>query len=100
MADDRYDSTRIGKSKFGKRVYKTTMYPTINRAESDIYIVSKDGDRCDTLAHRYYDNTDLWWIIAQANHLGKGTLRIKAGKQIRIPTDLSDIFSDLEELNK
>jgi len=100
MADDRYDSTKIEKDKFGKRRYKTTIYPRIPKSKEDIYIISKDGDRCDTLAYRYYDNTDFWWIIAQANHIGKGTLRIPAGRQIRVPTDLSDIFSELEELNK
>ncbi len=40
----RYDYTKIKKNKAGDRVYETTMYPTVNLDENDIYIYSKDGD--------------------------------------------------------
>ena len=100
MADKRYDYTKIEKNKFGDRTYSTTLYPEIKKRNDDIYIRSKDGDRLDALAHKYYKNAGLWWIIAQANQLGKGTLVIPSGKQVRIPTDLTDIFADLEKLNK
>ena len=50
--------------------------------------------------YKYYKNPDLWGVIAQANHIGKGTLVIEPGIQIRIPTDLSGILNDLEDLNK
>ena len=96
----RYEYTRIGRDKLGDEVYKTTIYPTIRKKNDDLYIRSKDGDRLDALAHKYYKNAGLWWIIAQANQLGKGTLVIPSGKQVRIPTDLTDIFADLEKLNK
>ena len=96
----RYDDTDKGKSKFGKQVFKTTLYPAIEKREDDIYITSKYGDRCDNLAFKYYKNADLWWIIAQANHIGKGTLVIEPGLQLRIPTDIGNIFSDLEDINQ
>ena len=96
----RYEYTRIGRDKLGDEVYKTTIYPTIRKKNDDLYIRSKDGDRLAALAHKYYKNAGLWWIIAQANQLGKGTLVIPSGKQVRIPTDLTDIFADLEKLNK
>ena len=76
------------------------MYPHIKKRDSDLYITSKYGDRIDVLSHKYYKNSDLWWIIAQANHIGKGTLVIEPGLQIRIPTDLSVIINDFEDLNK
>ncbi len=95
----RYDDTDTDKSKFGKRVFKTTMYPRIKKRESDIYITSKYGDRLDVLADKYYKNADLWWVIAQANHIGKGTLVVEIGLQLRIPTDIGDILSDLEDIN-
>ena len=66
----RYDSTKIKKTKLGDQVYGSTMYPTIQRSNDDIYIRSKEGDRLDTLAYKYYKNAGLWWIIAQANHIG------------------------------
>ena len=95
----RYKSTKIEKNKFGEQVYKSTIYPQIEKKEDDIYIRAIDGDRLDNLAYKYYKNTNLWWIIAQANHIGKGTLVIKAGLQIRIPTDISGVMAELEDLN-
>tara|TARA_Y100000593_G_scaffold89991_1_gene175361 strand:- start:183 stop:485 length:303 start_codon:yes stop_codon:yes gene_type:complete len=100
MADKRYDYTKIEKNKFGDRTYSTTLYPEIKKRNDDIYIRSKDGDRLDNLAYKYYNNSALWWIIAQANHIGKGTLLIESGIQLRIPTNLSAIIADLEEINK
>ena len=76
------------------------MYPTIRRKNDDIFIRSKIGDRLDTLANKYYKNSGLWWIIAQANQIGKGTLVIEPGIQLRIPTDISDVMSELETENK
>ncbi len=96
----RYEYTRIARNKFGDQVYKTTMYPTIRRKNDDIFIRSKIGDRLDTLANKYYKNSGLWWIIAQANQIGKGTLVIEPGIQLRIPTDISDVMSELEAENK
>ena len=43
------------------------------------------------LAYRYYGHSRYWWIIAEANKLGKGTLHIQPGKQLRIPSDLAEI---------
>ena len=96
----RYQYTKKEKNKFGEQVYRTTLYPHIKKNEDDLYIRTIDGDRLDSLANKYYKNPDLWWVIAQANHIGKGTLVIEPGIQIRIPTDLSGILNDLEDLNK
>ena len=68
-----------------KLVYKTNLFPKIERHVSDIYIDVRDGDRLDNLAYQYYKDVTLWWIIAQANHIGKGTMFIDAGQKIRIP---------------
>ena len=96
----RYQYTKKEKNKFGEQVYKTTLYPHIKKNEDDLYIRTIDGDRLDNHANKYYKNPNLWWVIAQANHIGKGTLVIEPGLQIRIPTDLSEIINDLEDLNK
>tara|TARA_B100000287_G_C20206155_1_gene612112 strand:- start:63 stop:362 length:300 start_codon:yes stop_codon:yes gene_type:complete len=96
----RYESTEIKKTKFGDQVYKSTLYPVIKRRNDDVYIRSKEGDRLDNLAYKYYKNTSLWWIIAQANHIGKGTLVVENGIQLRIPTNVADILADLEKINK
>ena len=78
--------------------YSTIRYPKIAKHETDIYIITVQGDRLDTIAHKYYNDTTLWWIIATANSIGKGSLSISAGKQIRVPKRLQDILADFEEI--
>lgn len=82
------------------RKYDTTLYPQIKSSDDDIYIITNIGDRLDLLADRYYGDVTMWWIIAQANHIGKGTLNIKPGTNIRIPQNLEKIYSNLETLNR
>lgn len=96
---NRYKHTNIKKdTKTGKRMYGITFYPEIPADETDVYIYTKEGDRLDKIAYRYYRDTSLWWIIAQANHIGKGTLAITPGTRIRIPLDIPKIFNDLDKL--
>ena len=96
----RYDTSKIIKDKkTKKRKYETVLYPSISRSSEDIYIISRIGDRLDNLAFKYYDDTSKWWIIAQANELGKGTLIVPSGKQIRIPANVDDIENEIESFN-
>ncbi len=95
MALDRYQFTEKERDR-----YKTTRYPMFKTQLSDFYIISRQGDRLDNLAHKFYKEPRHWWIIAQANNLGKGTMIIEPGLQIRIPfpiTDLMDNLRDVEE---
>lgn len=80
-----------------KLVYQTNIFPKIDRHETDIYIHVRDGDRLDNLAFHYYRDVTLWWVIAQANHIGKGTMFVKAAQQIRIP-HIDRVFDVLDEL--
>jgi hypothetical protein len=95
----RYNNIKINQRWDGKRVLKTTYYPEIPISDSDVYIVSNDGDYLDTLAFKYYNDSTLWWIIALANNLGKGRLSVTGGIQIRIPTNISNILSEFDKLN-
>ena len=79
---------------------RTTIYPPIPRSENDIYIVTRDSDRLDLLAGQYYRDVTLWWIIASANNLGKGTLVLPPGKQLRIPSDIEAVVNLFEDLNE
>ena len=90
---------KVKKTKIGKNALGSTILPNIPKSSSDIYIHSKVGDRLDMLAQQYYNDVTLWWIIAKANELGKGSLHIKPGTQIRIPQNLKDIFAILEHKN-
>ena len=89
---DRYQyTTETTGSNFGKRHYESTLLPNILPKLGDVYIYAKATDRLDILAFRYYGHSRYWWIIAEANKLGKGSFHIEPGLQLRIPSNLSEI---------
>lgn len=83
----------------GKRVYLTTVYPTIIPSASDIQVISNDGDYLDTLAYKYYGDPTLFWIIARANNLGRGRYSVPPGLTLRIPTNVNDLVDQFNRLN-
>ena len=68
--------------------------------DNDLYIISESSDRLDLLAHKYYGDKSLWWVIAVANNLNNASLYIGEGVQLRIPSNLSQILNDLEKINR
>lgn len=54
---------------------------------ADIYhrVKSNEVSRLDILAHQYYKNPLLWWVIAQANNISDPFKLIEAGTLIRVP---------------
>jgi nucleoid-associated protein YgaU len=72
-----------GNIKYVRRL-STLMYPDF-KTNSDTKILSQEGDRLDLLAKEFYGDESLWFIIAKANNLGKGSLNVPAGKVIIIP---------------
>ena len=97
----RYGQTEITTRWDGKRVYKTTTYPTINPSSMDIIIISNEGDFLDSLAYKYYGDPTLWVLIATANPgLGRGRMAIPAGLTLRIPIDINGIINEFNRLNK
>jgi len=95
----RYSSTREKFDKSGVRVYSTTYYPEIPISNNDSFIVSKEGDRLDNLAHKYYSDNTLWWVIAKANGI-KGKSALKPGENLRIPLNIQRIIEDFRNVNK
>ncbi len=85
-----------------KRFYKYIKYPEIPEDISDIYIITRIGERLDLLANKYYQNPDLWWVIMKANpnKLRRDSFFMPVGIQIRIPANLDFIIRDFENLNK
>ena len=84
----------------GKKVYRLPKYPRVSQSPSDIIIISKETDYLDTLAHTYYKDPTLWWVIALANNLGNGKMSITPGKQLRIPINVQEIISEFEQINR
>ena len=87
------------KSKEGITYKRNVIYPEIPISESDIYVTSQYGDRYDTLAQEFYNDSELWWIISSANNYQKGSLVVTPGVQLRIPTDKTTAISLFDEVN-
>lgn len=83
----------------GKRVYKTTIYPIVLPSDTDIQVVSNEGDYLDTLSYKYYGDPTLYWIIASVNKIGKGRLSVQPGLTLRIPINVNDIIDEFNRLN-
>ena len=86
----RYDSTKINKytspdkERVGnKNKFNTTIYLKVPERNDDMYFIATEGDRCDSLAQRFYGNPQLWWFIARVNNLK--TMNIPVGTSLRIP---------------
>jgi hypothetical protein len=99
---DRYNNTPILKTEYTNRpYYKGKSYPNIPLAESDVYVITTVGDRLDSLAYSYYNDSTLWWIISAANdNITKGALYPEPGTQLRIPTDLNTVLNLYEQFNQ
>jgi hypothetical protein len=95
----RYNPPNIFKRFDGKRAYLTTQYPTIPVGSSDIFISTNETTKLDSLAQKYYSDSTLWWIIARANSLGKGTLEVPEGTLLRIPQNVFSIVQEFNTLN-
>jgi nucleoid-associated protein YgaU len=97
----RYTYSEVLKTKETNKQYlESTIYPKVKAKDSDMYIISEAGDRLDLLAHKYYGDQTLWWVIATANNINDATFYVEEGIQLRIPSDINAILTDLQKINK
>lgn len=97
----RYKFTKINKNINDNKSYmQSTIYPKVSASDSDIYIIVDETDRLDLLANKYYGDSSMWWIIANANNINDATFYIEPGTQLRIPTNVQPILSNLQSINK
>jgi hypothetical protein len=98
---NRYQDLSIIKDQNGRRKFKTTFIPYIDKSDNDIYVITDPSDRLDLLANQFYSDSTGWPIIATANNLGQGTLNVEAGIQIRIPdpTKFRDYIIQISKFN-
>jgi len=81
--------------------YKGKFYPNIPLSENDVYIITNIGDRLDSLAYSYYNDSTLWWVISMANNNAtRGALYPTPGTQLRIPTNITQVIRLFEQYNK
>ena len=91
----RYKKAVLKKDKDGNRYYAPTIVKNIPISDSDQFIFPIIGDRLDTLAQRYYGDSNLWWIIAKANEISRGQIGLDPEKVIRIPGDIERILNNI-----
>jgi hypothetical protein len=89
----RYKNNETKKLNDGRNVYRSRIYPEIPLSDNDIYVASETGDRLDTLAYQYYENSSLWWIIASANNIHNAPFGLKDGTILRIPQNYIQIVN-------
>ena len=88
----RYENNNSKKLNDGRNVYRSKIYPEIPLRDDDIYVASETGDRLDTLAFQYYEDSSLWWIIASANNIHNAPFGLKDGTILRIPQNYIEIL--------
>ena len=76
---------------------QTTILPNIV-GNNDTYIETITPERLDILANQFYNDASLWWVIAAANGIGKGTIRVPIGMILRIP-NVTDVMSFVTRKN-
>lgn len=81
----RYITTPIIQTDTEKRRIATTILPVLPIDINDIYIQTTSPERLDILAQQFYGDVNLWWVIATANGLGKGSIVVPANIKLRIP---------------
>tara|TARA_B100000424_G_C22673260_1_gene369339 strand:+ start:126 stop:407 length:282 start_codon:yes stop_codon:yes gene_type:complete len=91
----RYKNTRVKKDRDGKNYYCPTIIRGIPLSDGDLFVFPVDGDRFDTLAQRYYNDSNLWWIIAKANNMIDGTMGLDPEKRVRVPLDIEKILQSV-----
>ena len=84
----------------GAKFYATVRYPKVPLSESDIYVLTEQNDRLDTLADQFFGDPGLWWIISTANpSLPQNSLHMPAGTQLRIPTNPGQVINLYNKMN-
>ncbi len=86
----------------GSPYYITNRYPVIPLDVSDIYVITDIGDRLDLLSYQFYNDVNLYWVIAAANpnSIDFGSLALDGGIQLRIPINLNKILDSYIQENE
>ncbi len=94
----RYTNTNITNDSNGKRRQRTTIIPVPAASATDVYIQTTSIERLDLLAYKFYGDSALWYVIASANSLGKGSLIVPINSLLRIP-DMTNIQTQIQTVN-
>jgi hypothetical protein len=95
----RYSTSTIKRANSDSpRTIATTIIQATPFAQKDVYIQTTSIERLDKLANTFYQDATMWWAIAAANGLGKGTFIVPANTKLRIP-DIDNIQRYINDIN-
>ena len=94
----RYQNNPSKKTIDGREVYQSKIYPNIELRDTDLYVATETGDRLDTLAYKFYNDSSLWWIIASANNIHNASIGLPDGSILRIPEAYLSIIRDFKNV--
>jgi len=94
----RYATSRVITDSSETRKLTSIIIPTPPQSADDLFIQITSPDRLDKLAVTFYGTPTLWYVIAAANGLGKGTIRVPKNTMLRIPS-ISDIQTLINNTN-
>ena len=80
----RYNNTINLQTADNKTRYSTVIIPSAFDNETAIRTTTLD--RLDKIAYDFYQDATLWWVIAAANGIGKGTLVVPVNTRLIIPS--------------
>lgn len=84
----RYSEIRQKVTSTGKTYKVNPIYPELEDSDSDLYVITVEGDRFDKLSMQFYGRVQYWWVIAAVNSTEHAdSLSIQPGTQLRIPAD-------------
>lgn len=94
----RYNKLKTRTSPSGERYLETPTLTRVPISENDIYIEVTTTDRLDLISFNYYGTPEFWWLIANANGIGKGTMYVKEGAILRMPSTTTGVSSYNNEM--
>ena len=77
------------------RQYRTPVLNEIPETITTFDYIWKYGDTFWRLAHRFFQNKNYWYVIAQANNKPTES-HVKIGEKIKIPVDIYEILQVLK----
>lgn len=89
----RYRNNETKRTADGKLVYRSKFYKPIPLKDDDIYIMTQQGDRLDSIAHKFYGDSRYWWILAAANNIHNAPLGIESGLVLRVPKNPVEVLN-------
>ena len=66
--------------------WDTLDLPEIPEQPDDLVYQVEGFERLDRLAHRYYNDSRLWWVIAVVNDIELVPTEFNVGDKLRIPS--------------